>query len=100
MASLHETHRPLSPADEIDFKEAATPHDVCGALKHYFRESPEPLIPYENHSAFVAAGRTLGIPQVDDGPLICSAWQRWMMKESALMPLRPPCSTCQKITNA
>lgn len=46
-------------AEDIDFKEATSPHDVCGALKHYLRESPVPLIPFENYSSFVSAGRTL-----------------------------------------
>lgn len=45
------------PAEEIDFKQAGSPHDVCGALKHYFRESPVPLIPFEHHQDFVAAGQ-------------------------------------------
>ena len=46
----------LKNYDSIDLSKE-DPHDVAGALRHYFAELPEPLIPFEYYEQFMEVQR-------------------------------------------
>lgn len=50
----------IDKGEDVDLSKIQDPHTVCGLMKQYLRELPEPLCTFELYDCFIAA---IGIPE-------------------------------------